>query len=329
MVGVGGPARKVLVLLAGTAAVVVGGLAGAAHGQVSRSATLTISPTSGPVGTTISFSGQAAVCDDEAAEDAEVFFLFGNFAGNSQVNPRVKVETDDATGAFSGTIVAPNPVKGDRVFNPAIVDVRCLGPDGEHDSGAISSNAPEFTFTDLAAPTTSTIAPATVTTTTAAAAPAAPATGTAGAAVQPQATQSPGQASSSTLAPGDQLVITGGGFAPGADLTATFFSDPVVVGTTRADANGQFSIRVTIPAGASPGVHRIVVSGRGPQGGPHECVVTVTVAVRTGQALVRTGTDSGQLTGTAALVILAGALLVLVGAPKSRVRYRRAATRSR
>lgn len=83
-----------------------------------------------------------------------MFFLIGNFAGGSTVNPRIKVETDDS-GAFSGSFPAPDPLSSADPRAPRAgvktydVSVRCLGPDGEHSSGAIVSDPPKFTFTDL------------------------------------------------------------------------------------------------------------------------------------------------------------------------------------
>jgi PASTA domain len=114
--------------------------------------TIAISPTQGPVGTTISFDGNAA-CPDQVAEDAEVFVQVGNFAGNSNINPRTKVETD-ATGAFSGTFAAPDPFasadpraprEGVRTYP---VSVRCIDESGEHSDGETVIYPPTFTYTD-------------------------------------------------------------------------------------------------------------------------------------------------------------------------------------
>lgn len=116
-------------------------------------ATISISPHEGAVGTPINFNGLAPECPDQAGPDAEVFMLVGNFAGNSNVNPRVTVETDNVTGAFAGTFPAPNPAAsadpaswnlGGRQFE---VSVRCIGPSGEHSDGDIvGASAPKFTY---------------------------------------------------------------------------------------------------------------------------------------------------------------------------------------
>lgn len=83
----------------------------------------------------------------------------------------------------------------------------------------------------------------------------------------------------STAAPtaGGTMTISGDGFAPGASLTIVLHSDPVALATATADANGAYSVTVTIPAGTTAGTHQIVVSGLGPDGQPRESVVTIEV----------------------------------------------------
>ncbi len=66
------------------------------------------------------------------------------------------------------------------------------------------------------------------------------------------------------------MTISGNGFLPGTSLTIVLHSDPVVLATVDADANGAYSVIVTIPAGTTPGTHQIVVSGLGPDGQPRE-----------------------------------------------------------
>ena len=83
--------------------------------------------------------------------------------------------------------------------------------------------------------------------------------------------------STTTPTAGGTMTISGDGFAPGASLTITLHSDPVVLATATADANGAYSVTVTIPAATTPGTHQIVVSGLGPDGQPRESVVTIEV----------------------------------------------------
>jgi hypothetical protein len=94
--------------------------------------------------------------------------------------------------------------------------------------------------------------------------------------------------SAAQVAVGGTVTVSGGGFAPGSSVALTLRSDPVSLGTTRADANGAISTRVTIPAGTSQGQHRIFATGVTASGAPRILEVAVTVR---GSQLPRTGTS--------------------------------------
>lgn len=83
--------------------------------------------------------------------------------------------------------------------------------------------------------------------------------------------------SKSTVKPGEAVDVAGRGFAPNQRLVANLLSDPLPLGTTRSDAAGNYKMKVTIPLAATPGSHRIVVSGPAPQGGEHVSAAAVTV----------------------------------------------------
>lgn len=122
------------------------------------------------------------------------------------------------------------------------------------------------------------------------------------------ASQSAATANPSTLAAGRDTTIAGSGFAPNTPLTATLFSDPVVLKSFTSDGAGRFSTTVTIPATTLPGTHRLVVSGRSPSGGNHESAVTLTIVLpETGPS---SSTERTSATG-AALAALGFALLML------------------
>jgi hypothetical protein len=78
--------------------------------------------------------------------------------------------------------------------------------------------------------------------------------------------------SATTVAPGGSLTIAGDGFVPGEEVPIVFYSEPVLLATATADADGAIEASVTIPADASPGVHTIVAFGE-------EQVLTVQVTV--------------------------------------------------
>jgi len=58
---------------------------------------------------------------------------------------------------------------------------------------------------------------------------------------------------------GMELTITGTGFKPNATVTITYTTDPVVLATTTTDANGAFSVTITIPPSIG-GNHTLTVT---------------------------------------------------------------------
>jgi hypothetical protein len=122
------------------------------------------------------------------------------------------------------------------------------------------------------------------------------------------------QASPQQLAPGQNLVLTGSGFPPGSSLTAQLFSDPVLLGTTTADAAGTYRMVVTVPLGTAPGVHTIRVSAAGTTLLAETTVVVlapVTAAqVGNGTILSRTGADVRGPARVALGLLLTGFVLI-------------------
>lgn len=84
--------------------------------------------------------------------------------------------------------------------------------------------------------------------------------------------------SSSSASSGSAVTVGGSGFAPGAGVVITFESDPVVLGSVRADSSGSFSTVVTIPEDAEPGRHVIRARGEAAGGGILELTSPITVA---------------------------------------------------
>jgi hypothetical protein len=133
------------------------------------------------------------------------------------------------------------------------------------------------------------------------------------------------QANPSTVEAGQQTTIFGSGFPANTALEITMSSDPVVLASTTSNASGSYSVVVTIPAGTAPGAHQILVRGGGVQATTTIMVVTKPVPLH---PRVRTGSDPGSALRLAALVFLAGGLLLLLGAgdpaaASARVRGRR------
>lgn len=84
-----------------------------------------------------------------------------------------------------------------------------------------------------------------------------------------------------SVAAGGQVTISGTGFGADAALRVELHSDPVVLGTTAADAAGAFRTIVTIPATTAAGAHSIVVIGPGDVA--VSAALTVTAANGDGQ----------------------------------------------
>ncbi len=79
---------------------------------------------------------------------------------------------------------------------------------------------------------------------------------------------------------GGDILIGGSGFSGGSLISGTLFSDPIPLGTTTADADGNMSWTVEIPRSARPGRHHIVCEGVGPGGDPHLLIFPVTIRGR-------------------------------------------------
>jgi hypothetical protein len=104
------------------------------------------------------------------------------------------------------------------------------------------------------------------------------------------ASASPAAGPAKDVRAGDPFDISGGGFAPGAKLEITLHSNPVSLGPTKADAQGKFTSKVTIPADTPTGAHTIVVSGLAPDASPHTVSIPIVVmAAAAGESTAATG----------------------------------------
>jgi LPXTG-motif cell wall-anchored protein len=68
-------------------------------------------------------------------------------------------------------------------------------------------------------------------------------------------------ASPNTVAQGGTFQLTSSGWAPNASLTGTLNSTPVSLGTFVADASGNVSQTITVPAGFAVGAHTVTLTG--------------------------------------------------------------------
>ncbi|HET9690234.1 MAG TPA: hypothetical protein VFP61_03720 [Acidimicrobiales bacterium] len=90
--------------------------------------------------------------------------------------------------------------------------------------------------------------------------------------------------------PGDQVVLLGAGFRPGATVAITLHPATERIGSTTATASGQVSTAVAVPPSVTPGRHRFELSGPGADGAPVDLYTDVDVLApaSTGGADVQT-----------------------------------------
>jgi len=144
--------------------------------------------------------------------------------------------------------------------------------------------------------------------------------------------------SESTVSPGESFTVSGDGAEPGATVTFTLkrsssalgadralatgagmarlvaavrpqAQSSVTLGSTTANAAGQFSASLTIPSGTDPGVYTVTATS----GGDVLAVVTIRVAAASGGIGDLPFTGGNVLPGLAigASLIVAGGLLLL------------------
>jgi hypothetical protein len=113
--------------------------------------------------------------------------------------------------------------------------------------------------------------------------------------------------SSATLTrAGSEVTLVARGFVPGERVTFVLHSDPVVLGTAVADADGVATLTVTLPAGVPAGQHTVVATGVD-SGRVAEVGVTLTGPAG---SLAVTGTDPVALGGLVAALLVTGGALV-------------------
>jgi LPXTG-motif cell wall-anchored protein len=137
--------------------------------------------------------------------------------------------------------------------------------------------------------------------------------------------------SETTVSPGASITFSGGGFASGSKITISVTPGPVVLGSTTADADGNFSVVVTLPTNISTGAHRLEATGVDLDGNPLTVSLEFTVvaagataAVTPSGSLPYTGSDAGRIALVGAAAVLVGGAGVW-GARRVRAGHRAAA----
>lgn len=115
---------------------------------------------------------------------------------------------------------------------------------------------------------------------------------------------------------GAEVTLVARGFVPGERVTFVLHSDPVVLGTAVADADGVATLTVTLPTGVPAGAHTVVATGAD-SGRAADVGVTLTGPA---DELAVTGTDPVALGGLVVALLVTGGALVAA----ARLRRRRA-----
>lgn len=97
------------------------------------------------------------------------------------------------------------------------------------------------------------------------------------------------------------------GWAPNSNVDVTLNSDPIPLGSFRADATGTVRLDVPVPAEAPPGDHTIVAVGIDPTGAPRTASRSIVLESETAGVLAFTGSNPQALVGLGALLIAVGA----------------------
>lgn len=114
------------------------------------------------------------------------------------------------------------------------------------------------------------------------------------------------QISDSRVVRGEDVQVSGSGFASDSPYTVTFHSTPQSLPGGTADSNGTVTTTVTIPDSAHFGRHTIIVDGVDAQGGARELTARVVVVPRRAGGSVQgasasgSGGGAGSVAGTSA-----------------------------
>jgi len=103
----------------------------------------------------------------------------------------------------------------------------------------------------------------------------------------------------SAAEPGQQITLTGSGYAPYATVVFTIYSVAQQIGSVITDGSGNFSRSVTIPSGLNPETHALVAAGVDPLGATRvqrlDIYVATGATVKVRGPIVRNGGGMPQM----------------------------------
>lgn len=227
----------------------------------------TISPDRGPIGTTVTIRGTVeAPCATDGSVTAEIGAEYGSRPDGSGATTATWIGTGEAVaGTYTITATIPDRI-GDSpgtATGPGDhrIHVYCVNPAVSVHPFLVGTTI--FTVADDGTPAT------------------------------------PGVTlDASTVTAGGPVSFSADGFAPDSQVAVELHSEPVALGTVRADAAGHVAGTVTIPSDTPAGDHDLVLIGTDPNGDPLELRTAITI-VATSIGDRPGGDDHGTSTGGA------------------------------
>lgn len=301
--------RRVGLLATGAAVALLTGLGTgtAAFAAPAQSAdSLTLTPNSGPTGTSVQVDGVLS-CPDVPV-GGSILIRFVDLREAFQTGTNLTYATKQADSSFSTTVTVPSLLAqlqpGVGIFDFPVVpgtnhiEASCT----QSSTGGVPTIGAPFTVTQLA--TTTTAAPTTTTTTTAPPFVAPP--------------EPPADAGDFTgplpgaKKPGEEFLIDERGFAPDEEVVIVLYSDPKVLTTVNADSTGRVLVAVAVPADTEPGAHTVVVFGETKTIKAPLTVEVLSAQTPTQSTLPRTGAAvAGGSAGLGLILVAAGTAVVL------------------
>lgn len=131
-----------------------------------------------------------------------------------------------------------------------------------------------------------------------------------------------GSISQANAKPGDTITVSGEGFASGEAVRVELRSQPVLLEEAVADADGAFSVSVTIPRDTAEGAHKIVLTGENPESTIGFALTVDADTVILPGGIATTGAVMTPVLLLGLLLAGAGALLLFVRRTRREVGHR-------
>ena len=128
--------------------------------------------------------------------------------------------------------------------------------------------------------------------------------------------------SETTVALGETITVSCGGFLPGSTVTVEILS-PQVLATATVGADGEVSLAATIPSDLEPGTHTLRISGTAADGSPVVIERTIVVLAAEGVAEEGLAITGGNIMLAVLLfggLIAAGTSALILGRRRERDR---------